>query len=132
MPDNKLIHLDNWGKLTTAFGKEGIPAPFVKEIFLLDSQIVGIGYVDDIEQKTERLVPGSILELRREPENEYDEHAIFILNDEGEMIGYVPHKDNTVFARLMDAGKMLFAKVKEKSDKGGWLKIAIEIYMRDV
>ena len=132
MPDNKLIHIENWGKLTQAFDTKEIPAPFVKEIFLLDSQIVGTGYVDDIEQKTERLVPGDVLELRREPGNAFDEHAIMILNAEGEKIGYVPHKDNLIFARLMDAGKMLFGKVKEMANHGGWLKISIEIYMRDI
>ncbi len=132
MADDKLIKIENWGKLTTAFGKDGIPAPFVKEIFLLDSQVVGIGYVDDIESRTEALLPSSILEFRREPSNEYDEHAIMILNDKGEKIGYVPHKDNLVLSRLMDAGKMLFAKVKEKNDHSGWLRISIEIYMRDV
>ena len=132
MSDNKLIHLENWGKLTNAFSKEGIPAPFVKEIFLLDSQVVGTGYVDDIEKKTEALVSGSILEFRREPNNEFDEHAILILNDKGEKIGYVPRKDNLVFSRLMDAGKLLFGKVKDKTDKGGWLRITIEIYMRDI
>ena len=31
----------------------------------------------------------------------------------------------------MDAGKLIYAKVKSKDFEGRWLKIDIEIFMRD-
>ena len=46
-------------------------------------------------------------------------------------IGYVPEKDNIIFARLMDAGKMLAAKIKDIEKKGSFTKIAIGIYLVD-
>ena len=48
-----------------------------------------------------------------------------------EKIGYVPRQDNVVFSRLMDAGKVLFAKIKEKEMRGKWAKIEIKIYLHE-
>ena len=67
----------------------------------------------------------------REPENEHDPQAIRIETLEKEKIGYVPRQDNVVFSRLMDAGKVLFAKVVEKEMRGKWLKIKIKIYLHE-
>ena len=50
---------------------------------------------------------------------------------EGDKIGYIAKQDNLVFARLMDAGKFLFGKLKSKERKGRWLKIKVEIYLQD-
>ena len=73
------------------------------------------------------------LTLKREPENEYDEMAILVLNSWGEKLGYVPRKDNFVFSRLMDAGKVLKARVKaiELGDFGVW-EVEMEIYLVDL
>ena len=51
-----------------------------------------------------------VLTLHRE-ENKFDSNAILILNEDKKKLGYVPEKDNIVFARLMDAGKLLKAKI---------------------
>ena len=50
MPENEnaLIHADDYGKLVHLLGKEGIPVPFVREILLLESHVVGTGFVKDI------------------------------------------------------------------------------------
>ena len=42
-----------------------------------------------------------------------------------------PEKDNIIFARLLDAGKMLAAKIKGIEKKGSFTKIAIGIYLVD-
>ena len=73
-----------------------------------------------------------MLEFRRDPRNPYDELAIQVLNGDGKKIGFVPRKDNPVLARLMDAGKSLYGKVGEISDRENWPKIGIDIYMRDL
>ena len=46
-------------------------------------------------------------------------------------MGYVPEKDNIVFSRLMDAGKLLTAKIKTITQKGSFTQIQIEIYLVD-
>ena len=57
--------------------------------------------------------------------------AILVLNEEGRKLGYVPEKDNVVFARLMDAGKLLKAKVTDIEMKGSFHMIRIGIYLVD-
>ncbi len=44
----------------------------------------------------------------------------------------MPRADNTVLSRLMDAGKLLYAKVKSVDGGYNWLRIDIDIYMRDL
>ncbi len=130
---NAIVPVTDWTKLTHSFGKGGIPIPFVKEIFLLESKVAGTGFVDDIKHKTESLKPGSVLMFQREPNNKHDKKAIKILNGKDEKIGYVPRANNEILSRLMDAGKMIYGKVKEKrvSDYD-WIYIDIEIFMRDL
>ena len=78
-----------------------------------------------------KLKPGKRLKMVSEPENPYDPKAIMIQTETGTKIGYVPERDNLVFARLMDAGKQLFARIKEKETRGKWLRIQIGIYLQD-
>ena len=127
-----VIKADNWGKLLHDFGSGGIPVPFVKELLLLETHIAGTGFVKDIEKKTAMLDHGSMLEFRRDPKNKYDCMAIQILNEKKERIGFVPSRDNEILARLMDAGKLIFGRVREKEVKGNWLCISIQIFMRDL
>ena len=49
----------------------------------------------------------------------------------GKKIGYIPEKDNVIFARLMDAGKHLTAKITDISKKGMFPIISIGIYLID-
>ncbi|MBR5739809.1 MAG: HIRAN domain-containing protein, partial [Firmicutes bacterium] len=73
---------------------------------------------------------GDKLSLRRE-ENKFDSRAIIILSPEGKKLGYIPEKDNVVFSRLMDAGKLLVGKITDIERKGSFTKIAIGIYLVD-
>ncbi|NLE62929.1 MAG: restriction endonuclease, partial [Bacteroidales bacterium] len=52
-------------------------------------------------------------------------------NADGVKIGYIPRADNKIFARLMDAGKLLFGKIASKEKQGIWLKIDIAVFLRD-
>lgn len=134
MPEdgNTPVRAENWFMLAHGSGGGMIPIPFVKDIFLLESHVVGTGFVDGIEKKTADIAPGAVLEFRRDPRNRYDELAIQVLNGDGEKIGFVPRKVNPILARLMDAGKSLYGKVRELSDRGSWPRIEIDIYMRDL
>lgn len=126
-----IIPLNDWGKMKQAFGKDGIPLPFVKEIFLMECLVAGTSHVDDIEEKTAATSTGALLGFLREPGNPHDSLAIQILNQDNLRIGYVPRNRNEVIARLMDAGKLVFGKVENKEQEGTWIKISIKVFMRD-
>ncbi len=106
--------------------------PLIREIFLLDTYLAGTSYVEDQERYAALQIDDELI-LKREPENEYDEMAILVLNSWGEKLGYVPRKDNIVFSRLMDAGKVLKARVKaiELGDFGVW-EVEMEIFLVDL
>ncbi|MBQ1925535.1 MAG: restriction endonuclease, partial [Proteobacteria bacterium] len=52
-------------------------------------------------------------------------------NAHGIKIGYVPKRDNVVFSRLMDAGKILFGQITHKEWRNRWLKVSIKIYLHE-
>ena len=72
-----------------------------------------------------------LLDFFREPDNPYDKRAIVIKNADGVKIGYIPRADNKIFARLMDAGKLLFGKIASKEMQGIWLKIDVAVFLKD-
>ena len=104
---------DDLAVLTQAKGIGDVLKPLIKEIVL-----------DEIEV-------GQKLTLKREI-NKFDEKAIMLITENGKKVGYVPEKDNVIFPRLMDAGKLLSAKVTDiKERKGDFLQISIGIYLID-
>lgn len=103
--------------------------PLVKEIHLFDSYIAGTTHLED-KSILEEIKVGDMLSLQRE-NNKFDSNAILILNDKGQKLGYVPEKDNLVFARLMDAGKLLKAKISRIEQKGSFKQIGVGIYLVD-
>jgi len=113
-----------------SFGKDGGLMPFVREIMLVECQIAGTSHraLKDIEPA---LAPGALLVLKREPANPHDSLAIMIFAETGHNLGYVPRAKNEALARLMDAGKLLFAKLGSKTWQGDWLKAEVRIYLRD-
>ena len=108
-----------------------LPKPFERDIYLFDSHVAGTSHIDNIESIGEQIKDGDRLVFYREPNNETDPQAIRIETLTKEKIGYVPRQDNIIFSRLMDAGKVLFAKVVEKELLGKWLKIKIKIYLHE-
>ena len=103
--------------------------PLSKEILLFDSYIAGTSHVRD-DSVYDGLKEDDKLVLRRE-DNKFDSNAILVLNEKGDKLGYIPEKDNIVFARLMDAGKLLIAKVKDMEILDGFRQIRIGIYLVD-
>lgn len=105
--------------------------PFSKEIFLQEITIAGTGYCDEIDRLSPKLVPNTVLSLKRDPKNKHDELAIEVLF-ENIRIGWVPRTQNNVVARLMDAGKNLLARVtKTHTESDMWISIECEMYMID-
>lgn len=112
-------------------GNLAIPKPFVRDIFLFDTHVAGTSYVEGIEDLEPHLHIDDKLNFFREPDNPYDSKAIVIKNADGVKIGYVPKADNVIFSRLMDAGKLLFARITSKKMAGNWLKIEIKVFLHE-
>ena len=115
----------------TSLDKTGLPKPFVQEVDLLNCNIAGTTFLNlkDIEPKLKKY---QLLVLKREPKNEYDDKAILILTEDGQKLGYVPQEKNEILSRLMDAGKLLFGRLDEKNWVGRWLRLDIQVYLRDL
>lgn len=103
--------------------------PLIKEIHLFDTFIAGTTYLTDREPLT-KVMEGDKLTLRRE-NSKFDERAILVLNEEGKKLGYIPERDNVIFSRLMDAGKLLIARVGKIEQKGNFKQIGIGIFLVD-
>ena len=103
--------------------------PLIREIHLFDSFVAGTTHLSDPSVLNEIKV-GDQLSLLRE-NNKFDSNAILILTADKKKLGYVPEKDNIIFARLLDAGKMLAARIKGIEKKGSFTKISIGIYLVD-
>ncbi len=119
-------------QLISAIDRKGIAdviKPLVSEIHLFDTYIAGTSYLAD-ETPLKNLKIDDRLTLRRE-ETIYDDKAIMVLTGSDEKLGYIPEKDNIIFSRLMDAGKLLIAKVKDIKDLHHFMKISISIYLVD-
>ena len=104
--------------------------PLSHEILLFDSYVAGTTHIKD-ESVFDAVKEGVKLILKREPENRFDENAILVLDEQKRKLGYIPEKDNIVFARLMDAGKYLIAKINKIDRKGTYTKISIGIFLVD-
>jgi len=129
-----LIKSESSGIIGLIHGKGGnlsIPKPYERDIFLFDTHVAGTSHVEGIEELEPYLQIGDKLDFFREPDNPYDDMAIAIKTANGVKIGYVPKADNVIFARLMDAGKLLFGKITSKEMVGSWLKIGIKVYLHE-
>lgn len=103
--------------------------PLVNEIHLFDTYVAGTTHLED-KTVLDQIHLDDKLSLVRE-ENEFDEKAIVIKTADGRKLGYVPEKDNLVFSRLMDAGKLLTARINTHELRGTFHRIGIGIYLVD-
>lgn len=129
-----VIKVEQWSSLAKLYGSSGVPMPFVQELFLLECEIAGTGFVKDMEEKAKALSQGATVSLIREADNKYDALAIRIDNADGGKLGYVPRKKNEILARLLDGGKMLYGKVEEINfnEYSSWVTITVKIYLKDL
>ena len=110
----------------------GFNLPFERDILLFETYVAGTSHVEGIEDLVPTFTPGTRLDFFREPENLYDAMAVLVKNKDGKKIGYIPQRDNLVFARLMDAGKQLFGRVTEvELVDDYWYKISMDIFLHE-
>ena len=109
---------------------DNVLKPLTKEIFLFDTYVAGTSHLTD-KSVLDEIRPNDKLTLKRE-NNKFDDMAILLIAASGKKLGYIPEKDNTVFSRLMDAGKLLTAGIKtiEKVTEN-YYKIKIDIFLVD-
>lgn len=103
---------------------------FEEDILALASIVAGTSYQNLTEIEKKIIVGESKLSLQREPDNEFDQFAILVLF-ENQKIGYIPKAKNQTIARLMDAGKEFYSKVTSKHWEGKWLRMDLEVFMKD-
>ena len=120
------------GDLVSVIDQNGLGEmlkPLINEIHLFDAYVAGTMRLKD-PSVLEEIQEGDRLSLIRE-ESKFDENSIAILTEDKKKLGYVPEKDNVIFARLMDAGKRLIARIQKIEKKGSFVQISIGIYLVD-
>ncbi len=128
---NELIE-QKTGGLVSTISQQGLGEmlkPLIKEIHLFDSYVAGTTYLQD-KSVLEEIKIDDKLSLMRE-DNKFDKNAILLITESKKKLGYVPEKDKIIFARLMDAGKVLVAKIKKIEKKGTFTQISIGIFLVD-
>ena len=77
------------------------------------------------------IISDANLSLRREPNCRFDDRAVAVLDAKGRTMGYIPEKDSPILANLMDAGKLLTAKVEGMELVAPNWHVRIGIYLVD-
>ena len=129
MANDLVISQENTLALSEKYDFGELIKPLKKELFLMETYIAGTSYRD--KSIFEELKDNERLILKREPQNHFDDKAILVLDSRKRKLGYIPEKDNTVFSRLMDGGKLLFCKVTGIDDDGYKPLIDIGVYLED-
>ncbi len=129
MAEELSIKQDGIVSLTENHDLGSLIKPLTKEIHLFDSFVAGTTHLPD-KSVLDEIGIGDKLTLKRE-DNKFDSNAILILTESKKKLGYVPEKDNVIFARLMDAGKLLIARIAKIEKRGSFTQISIGIYLID-
>ena len=129
---NTMMSMPAGSALVPFLHKGGVlPQPFTKPIYLDSTYVAGSFYVEGFRGTADALKPGDRINFVREPGNEHDPLAILVQNTEGKKLGYIPQRFNKIPARLMDAGKLLYGKMKGLDTAYGRCELRIGIYIQD-
>lgn len=128
---NELAKTDqNLVSIIQESGITNLIKPLIREIYLFDTYVAGTSFIENRDLFKD-LKENDHLILKRETDNKFDSQAILILTQSNQKIGYIPRKDNLIFSRLLDAGKLLSASIKEINLKGDFYSIKINIFLVD-
>ena len=110
------------GKLPVSITKD------FRKIYLLQCFVAGFRHYEGM-QLLSSMKEGDLLELVREPENEYDDCAI-ALHLQGKKIGFIPASVNEMLSYLLDADALsLFAVITHlEKNSQPWENVAIAVY----
>ena len=97
-------------------------------IIVQQSPLAGFQYYEG-KALWEMMRVGDALQLVREPRNPHDANAVRI-EWRGEMLGYLPRRENTDVARQMDLGAPVKARVVRLTDaRNPWQRVRFEVYV---
>lgn len=119
-----------------SFSLAGITVPCIaaykahsKYFKIYEGKIAGYQYHDG-EQIANKINNGTILKLKREPNNRYDSRAIAV-HCKDKKIGYIAMADNMPLAALMDNGCQLRAICKaHNTEAETWERVAFQVEMK--
>ncbi len=130
----ELVKTEDIGLMSIISGLGGISIdkPFSKEVLLTNTHVAGTSYITNIHEIASALQKDTKLQLFREQQNKFDKMAVLIKDCSGNKLGYVPRYKNDMIAHLMDAGKLIYAKIDSKQETGSnYIEIRINIYLKD-
>ena len=90
--------------------------------------ITGTQFMKNKQEMMSTVKAQDEVKLVREATNAYDSNAILVTDHAGTKLGYIPRKDNAVFAGLLDHGIKLFGKAYSVEMVNEDLHIFVEIY----
>lgn len=70
--------------------------------------------------------PGEPIELRPEPRNPFDEHAVAVFSCRGVRLGYIPAMRAVRIAALIRSGADIVAVFQGQTEFGGLIRIAFD------
>ena len=113
-------------------GISALPASMVKQYhryYLLQSFVRGFRFYEGLKLLDE-MHEGDLLEMLREPANEYDPKAIALCFNQHK-IGFIPKEDNDILSRLMDADVVkLQAEITHLNKEAkAWENVHIGVYV---
>jgi hypothetical protein len=97
-------------------------------ILLQDSPLAGFQFHRG-KALWDEMAVGDRLDLIREPDNRFDPRAIRV-EWRGQKLGYVPRRENTDIARLMDNGARPQARISRLAEsRDPWQRLRVEIFL---
>ena len=118
------------GGLANIIDKGDLTLPFESNIYLQTVLVAGFKYY--IEENI-TLLEGEKIILKREVDNKYDKYAIELYTEKNQKIGYIAKRNNKIFSRLMDAGKILYGEIRTINYYFEEIEeIWIKIFLKDI
>jgi hypothetical protein len=100
-----------------------------QSIPLFNCSVAGVQYYDGPRVISE-LRAGDRLQLRREPANPHDRHAVSVYSRSGRKLGYMPRYLNEIPAAQMDSGRNIFAVLSHvEPDAPPWDMLEMKVYL---
>lgn len=98
---------------------------------VMESDVVGIKFVDNWQERLADVENGSELTLEYERDNEHDKNAISVVNSRGDHIGYIPKERNAAIAYLVENGRRMAARVFEIKKTGWKPNVKVHVFFND-
>lgn len=100
-------------------------------LLVKDCAIVGMKYVDKWKTHLKGIRVGSKLSIVRDKKNKYDSNAVSVLNSKGTHIAFIPEKDNSLIAFLLDKGRSFTVKVSDfvVEPKSEMVSIRVRVFL---